>query len=251
MKSRNFTLINLDTDSLTICKPDMSEFTPQEIDSLTEELNSLFPENISWEDDGYYPAYCVLKAKNYILYDGKKIKMKGSGIRDQKKEPALREMLDTMINDIILNDSKTLLQIYEQYIREAMNPTDITRWAQKKTLTKSVLNCATDMEARTNEKVVWDAVKGKNLQEGDKFYVYPVILSETDVITGETKTGKVKTKKEIVTGLKCAEDWNGDHDVNKLVSRVVKTLNILANVVDMSLFINYSLVKNRALLSDL
>jgi hypothetical protein len=156
-----------------------------------------------------------------------------------------------MIDDIIFNEAKTLPEIYKTYIREAMNPTDISRWSQKKTLTKSVLNSATDEEARSNEKVVWDAIKDKNLQEGDKFYVYPVIISDTDIVTGTTKGGKVKTKKEIVTGLKCAEDWNNDHDVSKLISIVVKTISILANVVDMSLFLNYSLKKNQAFLSEL
>jgi len=97
---------------------------------------------------------------------------------------------------------------------------------------------------------IWQAVKDKQLQEGDKFYVYPAIF-EREVLTKTLKNGKIKEREILVTGLKCVEDWDNDHDSNKLVSRVVDTMNILANVVDMEKFIDYSLVKNKELLRDL
>jgi DNA polymerase I len=242
-----FQLTNCDTDSIMFNKLDMEGFTEDERKSLLDELNSLYPDLIRFEDDGYFHTVICLKAKNYVLYDGKKIKMKGSSIKDQKKEPALKEMLDAMLDDIIFNKAQGLQQIYHKYIMEALNPTDIKRWCQKKTLTKSITNCATDPTARTNEKVIWEAVKDKQLQEGDKFYVYPTILEKT-IETTELKNGKTKEKEIIIKGLREVSDWSNDHDSDKLVERVVSTVDILSNVVDKDLFLDYSLKKNRPLL---
>lgn len=250
MKNRDFILCNVDTDSITICKNDMSHITPEENEEFMRELNALFPKTISWEDDGYYPIFCVLKAKNYILYDGKKVKLKGSSIKDQKKEPALQEMLNLMIDDIVFHDSANLQNIYHDYIREAKRPYNIERWSQKKTLTKALLDCKTNPDARANERIPWEAVKDKNLQEGDKFYTYPAILSKTQEITIQ-KNGKEKIKEIVTRGLHCPEDWNGDHDSMKLVERVVDTVKILYNVVDENLFLDYTLKKNVLLLEQL
>lgn len=246
----NFTLCNVDTDALTICKPDMSPFSKEEIVRLTEELNSLFPENISWEDDGYYPVYAVLKAKNYITYDGKKIKTKGSSIRDQKKEPILRKMLDEMIADIVHNNGKSLKDIYHSYVRQAMNPQDIKEWSQKKTVTKPILDCATNPQARKNESVVWDAIKHKQVQEGDKVYTYPCIISCTREET-VLKNGKVKVKETKVVGLKLHDEYTNDADTEKLVDRVHATVQIFNNIVGKEYFTDYGLVKNKQLLEEL
>lgn len=250
IKVGRFLLVNADTDSITVCKNNMEEFSQEEMDSLLEELNSLYPDNISWEDDGYYKTLICLKAKNYILYDGKKIKTKGSSLKDAKKESALREMLDVMIKAIIEHREDELVTIYHNYIREALNPTDIKRWCQKKTITKAVLDCATNEEARKNERDVYDAIKNSIVQEGDKVYVYPAIIScerEETVL----KNGKTRVKETKVTGLRRYEDFNGDHDKMKLVDRVVATVDILKNVVNSELFIDYTLKKNIELLETL
>jgi DNA polymerase elongation subunit (family B) len=250
LNTHDFLLTVVDTDSVAIVKPDMSPFTEEEQQALINEINSHFPEKIRYAHDGYFERLIVLKAKNYIMYDGKKIKLKGSGIRDQKKEPALREMLDKMIEDLIHNNGQTLRQIYLNTIREALNPQDIKRWAQKKTVTKSITSCKDNAEARRNESVVWDAIKDKQKQEGDKVYIYPAILGSTTEST-TYKNGRVKEKIIYQVGLKVVEDYNNDHNVDKLVSRVWDTLQILANVIDMSLFVNYSLTRNKPLLGEL
>lgn len=246
----DFKLVNCDTDSIMFCRSDMSDFTDKEQDKLIDELNTYYPETIKFEHDGYYPSVICLKAKNYVLYDGKKIKLKGSGIKDQKKESALREMLSELIADLIHNNGAHVADLYKDYVREALKPTDIKRWSQKKTLTKSVIQSATDPEARKNERVVWEAIQNKKLQEGDKFYVYPAIL-EKKVEETPLKSGKVKVKEIIKTGLKAYEDWQQDHDSIKLVERVYDTALILQNVVDENLFINYSLKRNQPLLGEL
>ena len=60
----NFQLVNLDTDSITICKADQSHFSENEKETLLEELNSKYDPRIRWEDDGYYKSVVVLKIKN-------------------------------------------------------------------------------------------------------------------------------------------------------------------------------------------
>lgn len=250
-KSYDFIIAPSDTDSISFCKQDMSEFSQQEKKDLIKELNDISPEMMVWEDDGEYSTVVTLKAKNYILQskDGK-IKYKGSSITDQKKEPALREMLEKMCEDLIYTNGANLRDLYIQYIKEAKNPTDILRWSQKKTLTKAILKCENDESARTNERVVWEAIKDKNLQEGDKFYVYPAILDK-QVETSIQKNGKEKVKEVITTGLRSADDWQNDHDANKLVGRVVDTVEILKFVVNEDTFIDYTLKKNSSLLESL
>jgi predicted YcjX-like family ATPase len=184
------------------------------------------------------------------MFDGTKMKLKGSSIKDQKKERALSEMLNLMLKDIIENDGLELVSIYEKYIKEALNPADIKRWSQKKTITKAVLNCGTDDDARKNEKDVYDAISGKPVQEGDKVYVYPAILGK-QVEVKTFKNGNTKEKVTLETGLKTVEDWKDDHCVEKLVKRVVDTTEILANVVDTNIFIDYSIKKNQSLLEEL
>jgi hypothetical protein len=246
----NFLVPVVDTDSLTVGKQDGSPFTKEEINSLTVELNSLFPEGIYWDFEFYIPKLIVLKAKNYIMFDGQKIKLKGSSLRDQKKEPALKEMLDVMIKDLIDNNGNNCKAIYLTYIKEAMDPKDIKRWSNKKTITKPILNCATDPTARLNERKVYDAIAHTPVQEGDKAYLYPCIKSAR-VERKELKNGKVKEKVIKEVGLKLAEEWSGDHDSGKLIERVYATVQILGGVLDMNQFIDYTLVKNKELLDNL
>lgn len=249
---RNFNLVNCDTDSISFSKKDGEAFSEEEQEILLSELNGLFPKEIKWEHDGIYKKVICLKAKNYILVTNNgKIKLKGSSLRDQKKEAALREMMDKMINLLIQGEEVKLRDVYKTYIREALNPKDIKSWASKKTITKAILNCATDPEARLNERKIYEAVKDiPGLQEGDKVYLYPNIISK-QVIKKEQKNGKVKEKVIIESGLKHVDRWNGDHDADKLVERVVATVDIFSGVVDASQFIDYTLVKNRPMLQEL
>jgi DNA polymerase elongation subunit (family B) len=246
-EAKGYKISNCDTDSISFTTG--TDLTDQNRLDILKELNALYPSMIRFENDGYYKCLLVLKAKNYVMYDGKKMKLKGSSIRDQKKEKALSEMLITMLQTIIDDRLAELPSIYLKYIKEAKHPTDIKRWAQKKTVTKSVLNCSGDEESRKNERDVWDAIASKSLQEGDKVYVYPAILSQT-VETKEYKNGKVKEKITVNTGLRTVDDWSGDHSVDKLVKRVVDTTEILANVIDTELFVDYTKSKNKELLES-
>lgn len=272
MKSYNFIIGPTDTDSISFCKPGGLEFSEEERIILLNEINSLSPEFIEWENDGYYKTCLALKAKNYILYDGEEKIIKGSAFKTSSKEIAMKAMM-TDIVDAILNDKLDILQdIYKQYVKEAINVTDISRWAQKKSITEPVLKCRgyekytkeqlKAKEMRPNETNIWDAVKNEELvQQGDKVYIYPAILStETvmePVIRKNRKTGEMEHKgekaKEVITyGLKMTKYWDKqDHDVEQLVKRVYDTIKIFSTVLDMDQFINYALVKNKELWKSL
>lgn len=248
--NHDFIIGPTDTDSISICKNDMSEFTESEISELLTELNNISPEYMVFEDDGYYDAVVCLKAKNYVLKNKKGIIYKGSALKSSKLEPILKELLHECINDLLNFNGDNLQGIYLRYIKEALNPKDIKQWCQKKTVTKPILECADNVEARKNERDVYNAIKEKKVQEGDKIYVYPAILELTREETA-LKNGKMKVKETKVTGLKCAEDWNNDHDTLKLVDRVYATVLILSNIVGEDFFIDYGLRKNQELLNDL
>ena len=258
LKNHNFNISGFDTDSLTINKYNGEEFTKEEINSLTIELNSLFPELIRWEFEFYIPKIIVVKSKNYILFDGKKIKTKGSSIRDQKKEPALREMIDEIINAFVYDKQETLVDIYHKYIREALNITDITRWSSKKTITEAIIKCKgwtqediQEKRLRKQEVDVWEAIKHHDdLQEGNKVWVYPAIL-DRKILTTIQKNGKIKEKEELIYGLKSIENWNNDEDKEHLILRVYDTVCIFENILDMTQFVDYTIKKNKHLLETL
>ena len=261
--NHNFLISVLDTDSLTISKSNGGKFSEEEIDKLTSEINSISDELVRWEFEFYIPKIIVIKAKNYILYDGKKIKTKGSSIRDQKKEPALKEMVDKFI-ECMLQDNFTqddLINIYHNYIKEALTVKDISRWAKKINISEKVLACQGYEELtpeklkqkgiRANETSIWDAVKNEEgVQQGDKYYVYPAIL-ESRLEIKEFKNGRRDEKQILTTGLKMTKYWTGDHNPDQLVKRVYDTVSIFETILDMEQFVDYTLKKNKILLEGL
>jgi hypothetical protein len=258
----NFTIINVDTDAILFCKPDGSELTDDEQDSFIEELNAQFPDKIKFDHDGYYESVLVIKTKNYALLKkgDTEVKLKGSSIRDQKKEPALKEMLIKIIDAYIFNKQETVPAIYESYVQEVMNIKDIGRWAQKKGITEAVTNCEgyekyskeelAEKGIRANETNIWDAVKNEEIiQQGDKFQLYPGIIGFEDIsTTKELKKGPKTTVKRVYTyGLQQIKCWDAEkpnHDKEQLLKRVYDTLKIFKTILDIEQFKNYSLQKN-------
>jgi len=220
----NFTLINCDTDSITISKPDNSPFSVQEQQKLLKELNSLFPEKISWADDGYFQKVIVFKAKNYILWDGEKIKSKGSALKDGKKEQALKDFIQETVQ-AILNDKENFQEIYHKYIKEALDIKDIKRWSSRKTLTHKTYS-----SSRPNETKVIDAIKGTDYKNGDRIWTF---FKEDG-------------------SLELVENFNGEYDKMVMVKKVFTTSKLFASVLDHKMiYLNYSLKKNLEALEKL
>jgi DNA polymerase I len=224
---KGFTIVNADTDSITISNNNepIEEETRKE---LLAELNSLYPEKIRFADDGYYLSVIVLKAKNYILYgwDKKKqknvIKTKGSALKDAKSEKALKDFMNDIIKSMIENTNH-YDEIYNKYVKEILNVTDITRWASKKTISKKVLT-----SERTNESKIRDALADTEFSEGDKVYCY--------------------FKSDSSLGL--VEKFDGDYDKTKLLEKLYKKALTFENIIPKDTFINYKLKRNQKLLEE-
>ena len=247
MPRHDWVLVNIDTDSLSFAKKDGSPYTKEEYDMIHEEINKIMYSE--WEPDGYFDRVVVSKAKNYVLKEGEKITFKGSSLTDQKKEPALLEMLDRLIKECFIYENASPKDIYHEYIKEALDIQDINRWATKKSITEKLFE-----SDRANETKVVDAIEGLDVQMGDKVYLYNAIDGLTPkMVKGKPvilkKSGEVKMIPNNV--LRVVEKFNGDYDKDHYIDRVRKTVAILENIIDMEQIPNYTSVKGKKLLEDL
>jgi DNA polymerase elongation subunit (family B) len=231
MKTHNFKISILDTDSLTISKQNNEEFTQEEIDELTKEINQISPEMIKWEFEFYIPKILVLKSKNYVLVDFKGHKtVKGSALKDQKRAPILLQFMQDIV-DILLEEGKEpeINQLYFKYIKMTKDIKDIAPWCKKVTITDKIFKCKghetlskqelKDLKLRANETKVYDALKGRHVQEGDKIYTFFLESRAVSLL----------------------EDFNGDYSRLDLIKGLYNCLKVFKNVIDMDLFLNYSL----------
>lgn len=221
--SYNFVIGPTDTDSISVGKPDGSAFSKEEIKNLTDELMSISPDKMIWEDDGYYPTVIILKTKNYILWDGQKKTIKGSSLKDAKTEKALKYFLNEII-DAIIHDTKDYKEIYERYVKEALNITDMSRWSSKKTISTKVLS-----SERANESKVRDAIEGSEIVEGDRIWTY---------FTSDNR-------------LQLLEKFDGDYNEDRMLEKLYKKAMTFKEVIPKDTFINYKLKKNKKLLQGL
>ncbi len=235
----NYRLLNLDTDSILINKYDNSTWSEQEQTEFLKALNDQFPELIKFDHDGVFQKIVILKAKNYALYDGKKLKIKGSALKDSKSPPIIKKFKQEII-DYFLNEKQSqLIHLYNQYVKLTFNIKDISPWAKKVTITDKIKQCKgheilskEEKKAkgiRKNESDVYDALKGRYVQEGDKIYVYFNVNGNLSMI----------------------EDWQIDYDQTALLKNLYGSIKIFKNVIDIEQFPNYTLKRNKKALESL
>ena len=225
----NFKLVNADTDSIMVCKPDQSEFTSEEQERLLEELNSIFPETINWEQEGdLIKKVVVFKAKNYILYDGKKIKYKGSSLKSSTLESGLKEFIDESVKCLLEDRQEDFTNVYNKYVKILHNiqtKEEMKKWCSKKTLTEKVYD-----SDRLNETKILQAIQGAEYSHGDKIWVYFDNLDNLVLI----------------------ENFKpNDYNVSKLLEKLYKCVLRFCDVVDTSQCLNYKLKRNKKLLEEL
>ncbi len=232
-KTHNFRLGPVDTDSVSLVKQDGSPFSEEEQYALIEEINALMPKMIRYAHDGYFSKCVALKAKNYVLYDGKKIKIKGSALKAKVKSPALQELIKKTIEVICYTDTKeetyqSLGALYKSYIKEAstIDSLDkIRRWSTRKTFSSTMKE-----STRTNETKVMAILEGSKYVEGDRFYCY--YLPDDS--------------------LSFAENFNGDYNKTRLYKNIYDTISVFDTVLPVKeLFLNYALKKNLLLVGEL
>ncbi len=92
-ESSGHTVIEADTDGIYVQAPDYFD-QPEE---LLVEASAVLPAGIDLEYDGRFPAMFCYKAKNYALFDGDHITVRGSALRSRGMEPFLKELTDQLI----------------------------------------------------------------------------------------------------------------------------------------------------------
>lgn len=217
-------IVNCDTDSIMFNYQDgkpISELTQEDI---RMRMNTIFPNTISWEHDGYFARVIVLKAKNYILWDGKKAKYKGSALRSPSLELALREFI-TKIVDAMLKGNTNYAEIYNEYAKEILHITDIKRWGSRKTISSKTLE-----SDRTNEKRIRDAIEDSEYVEGDRLWVY---FKEDG-------------------SLALIENFDGNYNRKKMLEKLFKSGKRFETVLNhKEMFPNYSLKRNQEALTKI
>lgn len=221
--NKKFKIVNADTDSISFCYEDERPIGVEEQNLLLKDINETLPDKIKYEPDGYFKTVVVVKAKNYILWDGENIKYKGSAIKATVKEPALKQFIKDIV-DSMINRREDYVEVYNRYVKEILNITDIHRWANRKTITPAVLNAV-----RTNELRVKNAIAGTEYVEGDRAYFY---YNEND---------------ELVL----AENFNGDYNRDRLLEKLYKTTLSFNTIIPKSTFVNYSLKRSKEKLKEL
>ncbi|GHC00055.1 DNA polymerase II [Cerasicoccus arenae] len=86
-------VLEADTDGIYLS----SESDWNEPDVLLGKVSRVLPEGIELEFDGRYEAMFCYKAKNYALYDGKKVSIAGSALRSRGMEPYLKQLTNSLI----------------------------------------------------------------------------------------------------------------------------------------------------------
>ncbi len=194
-----FILTGADTDSIAFCYPDGRDIGKPDRERILKEINSMFPDKIRFEDDGYYDTVIVVKAKNYLLKQGDKITIKGSALKATMKETALKDFLEKSLKLLMENKVEDLEELYMDYVDQIKYLKDIKPWCSKKTITESVLTQSTPAQAK-----VYRAIEGLPVQEGDKIRVF------------------FKSNEEICL----EENFDGTFESGRLYEKLFKTVKV-------------------------
>ncbi len=107
------TVLEADTDGIYLASPEHFD----QPETLLEAVQPVLPEGIDLEYDGSFESMLCYKAKNYALYDGKKITIRGSALRSRGIEPYLKDLTDTLIRFLLGVDGESPVEKAESYRR--------------------------------------------------------------------------------------------------------------------------------------
>ncbi|HSY54444.1 MAG TPA: DNA polymerase domain-containing protein [Opitutaceae bacterium] len=105
------TLLEADTDGIYVSSDKFFD-RPEE---LLAKAALVLPPGIELEYDGRYEAMFCYKAKNYALYDGKKITLRGSALRSRGIEPFLKKLSNQLIHFLVGASAESPLALLEDY----------------------------------------------------------------------------------------------------------------------------------------
>ncbi len=106
-------ILEADTDGIYLSSPKYYA-NPEGLLSL---VAPILPEGIELEHDGKYEAMFCYKMKNYALYDGRKVTLRGSALRSRGMEPFLKKLSDQLITFLLGASAESPLTLIEDYRR--------------------------------------------------------------------------------------------------------------------------------------
>ena len=105
------TILEADTDGIYLSSEDF--FNRPEV--LLAKVVGVLPPGIELEYDGRYEAMFCYKAKNYALYDGKKVIIRGSALRSRGIEPYLKKLGNQLIRFLLGASAESPLALLAEY----------------------------------------------------------------------------------------------------------------------------------------
>ena len=128
------TILEADTDGIYLSSEHYYE-KPEELLALVE---TILPEGIELEYDGRYRAMWCYKAKNYALYDGEEVTLRGSALRSRGIEPYLKKLSDQLITFLVGASEQSPVAMLEDYrARLAKGEVPVEELAKSETLNQN------------------------------------------------------------------------------------------------------------------
>lgn len=128
------TILEADTDGIYLS----SEKYFENPDTLLALVAPVLPPGIELEHDGRYTAMFCYKAKNYALFDGKKITLRGSALRSRGIEPYLKKLTDQLIHFLLGAAPESPLEALDTYRKQlAVHGVPVTELAKSETLSQN------------------------------------------------------------------------------------------------------------------
>jgi DNA polymerase I len=109
------TILEADTDGIYLSSAEYFE-RPEALLAL---VAPVLPPGIELDFDGRYTAMFCYKAKNYALYDGRKVTLRGSALRSRGIEPYLKKLSDQLIRHLLGAATESPLTTLEK-LRQAL-----------------------------------------------------------------------------------------------------------------------------------
>ena len=127
-------ILEADTDGIYLSSQTYFN-RPEELLALAAPV---LPSGIELEYDGRYAAMFCYKAKNYALYDGTKITLRGSALRSRGIEPYLKRLGEQLIRFLLGAADTSPITLFDDYRRRLVAGTvPVGELAKSETLSQS------------------------------------------------------------------------------------------------------------------
>lgn len=127
-------ILEADTDGIYLSSPEYYD-DPRR---LLERVAPVLPPGIELEFDGRYEGMFCYKAKNYALYDGSEITLRGSALRSRGIEPYLKQLSDELIAFLLGASSQSPVETARRFREEIVTRTmPVERLAKTENLSQS------------------------------------------------------------------------------------------------------------------